>query len=101
MAKQMSNTNTIRIKQSVINTFKRVNIQPWLYYNTVKNVPVTNRFSGETVETTALLKALVQWVYATSNEYENGNYTVRLDDFDRIRYFILDQDSNVYMTCID
>jgi hypothetical protein len=89
------------IKQSVLNTFKRVGINPDDYDNVTKDVEVSNRFSGETVTTTELIAELVDWVYQTSNKYEIGGSTVNLSDFDRIRYFILDQDKEVYITCID
>lgn len=89
------------IKQSVINTFKRVGIDYEQMDNTSKNYQVRNRFSGETCLTTELLAYLVDWVYETSNHYERGDKEVRISDFDRIRYFILEQDSKVYSTCID
>jgi len=89
------------IKQSVINSFIRCGIPYIDLQKREGTVTVYNRFGGGSAETNHLLNYLVQWVYATSNAYEVGDRSVRLDDFDRIRYFILDQDSNVYMTCID
>ena len=89
------------IKKSVLNTFKRIGIDHTIYDNEVKNVRVDNRFGGGSCETTQLIAYLIQWVYSTSNAYEMGIQDVRLDDFDRVRYFILEQDPNAYMTCID
>jgi GMP synthase-like glutamine amidotransferase len=89
------------IKQSVLNTFKRVGINHENLDNTVKNVKVDNRFGGGSCETTQLIARLIQWVYATSNNYEYGNYSVKVSDFDRIRYFVLAEDSKAYMTCLD
>jgi hypothetical protein len=91
----------MEIKQSEINTFNRVGIP---YEELLKDTlprTVSNRFSGETCETSALVAYLVDWVYQTSNAYEMGSNKVRLDDFDRVRYFILHVDQNVYSTCID
>lgn len=89
------------IKQSVINTFKRCNIPYENLDNVVKDRNAINRFSGESCKTTELIAFLVRWVYATSNDYERGISDVRVSDFDRVRYFILDQDREVYNTCID
>lgn len=89
------------IKQSVLNTFKRVGIDYTDFDNEEKTAEVFNRFGGGSVITTELIAHLIKWVYQTSNEFETGSSKVRLDDFDRIRYFILDQDSEAYMTCID
>lgn len=89
------------IKQSVLNSFKRVGINSENFDNTNKTVTVSNRFGGGSVQTTELLARLVDWVYSTSNDYEYGNHSVKISDFDRIRYFILAEDSSVYMTCLD
>jgi hypothetical protein len=43
----------------------------------------------------------IGWVYSTSNDYENGINKVNVSDFDRVRYFVLEQDNNAYMTCLD
>jgi len=89
------------IKESVINTFKRVGIDWEKWDNTQKTAMAYNRFSGEGVSTTPLISHLVSWVYQTSNDYENGKQEVKVSDFDRIRYFILNQQPDVYSTCID
>lgn len=89
------------IKQSVINTFNRVGIDYKKLLKIKNKVEVFNRFSGESAVTTSLLARCVQWVYGTSNDYELGIRKVNISDFDRVRYFILEADSNVYMTCID
>lgn len=89
------------IKQSVINTFKRCGIPYETLDNTEKTFTSTNRFSGETCQTTELIHYLINWVYMTSNDYERGSSVVRVSDFDRVRYFILDQDNEAYNTCID
>lgn len=91
----------MNIKQSVINTFKRVGIDWTAYDNTEKSTEAVNRFTGVAVKTTPLLARLVEWVYSTNNDYEYGVRKVNLSDFDRVKYFILEQDSNVYSTCID
>ena len=90
----------MKIKQSVINTFNRVGID-YSNADTTEKVTVSNRFSGESCETSPFIAKLVDWVYSTSNNYEAGDFKVKVSDFDRIRYFILEQDSNVYSTCID
>lgn len=89
------------IKQSVINTFERVGIDYKPLVNRTDKVIVKNRFSGEECETTPLVARLIEWVYTVSNDYERGDRTINVSDFDRIRYFILDVDSNAYSTCVD
>jgi len=91
----------LEIKQSVINTFERVGIDYKSMIDSDEVVVVENRFGGGSCETTKLLAYLVHWVYKVSNDYEAGIYNVSVQDFDRIRYFILDEDSVVYNTCID
>jgi hypothetical protein len=88
------------IKQSVLNTFARVGINPALD-NKIKNVSVFNWITDEKAITTELLAYCISWVYITSANYERGIYDVRTDDFDRVRYFILEQDKNLYMSHID
>jgi len=91
----------MKIKQSVINTFERVGIDyKTLLENTAK-VEVSNRFGYGSCETTLFVAKLVEWVYATSDDYENNIFKVTTSDFDRIRYFILDVDQKAYSTCID
>lgn len=89
------------IKQSVINTFERVGIDYKSLVDKTEKVIVRNRFSGESCETSPLVAFLVDWVYRTSNDYEVGIHKVNVSDFDRVRYFILEVDSDVYSTCID
>ena len=89
------------IKQSVINTFKRVGIDYVTLDKMTNPVEVNNRFGGGSCTTSPLIAHLIAWVYETSNDYERGLMDVTIDDFDRIRYFILDRDKNAYMTCID
>lgn len=91
----------MKIKQSVINTFKRVGI-PYEELQKKEGIyEARNRFSGETCQVSYLIGYLIQWVYMTSDAYERGERRVSIDDFDRIRYFILEQDRDAYMTCID
>ena len=89
------------IKQSVINTFNRAGID----YQTLETLPgkieVFNRFGGGSCETTHFIAHLIEWVYQTSNDYEMGIQKVNISDFDRVRYFILNQDKDAYYTCID
>ena len=89
-------------KQSVINTFERVGIdyKPLIDLN-FKTETIANRFTGETCEVTPLVFELIDWVYRTSNAYEAGNCKVNISDFDRVRYYILEQDKDAYNTCID
>jgi hypothetical protein len=93
------------IKQSVINSFKRVGIPYEALLNYENKTIARNRFTGEEVETTVLIKYLIDWVYQTNNEYEMLNMgdkpKVNISDFDRIRYFVLDQDQNAYNICLD
>jgi hypothetical protein len=91
------------IKQSVINSFNRVGIpyQDILAYKRNELEVVKNRFSGESTTTTALVAECINWVYKTSEAYERGDYSVKVADFDRIRYFVLAEDSEAYMTCLD
>ena len=89
------------IRQPVINTFNRVGIKYENFDNTIKGVTVYNRFGGGSCDVTVLISELISWVYDTSNAYERGDFKVKLSDFDRVRYFILEQDRQAYMTCID
>lgn len=87
------------IKQPVLNTFDRVGIDYQEYLKDTTPVKVYNRFGGGACETSPLIAHLIGWVYATSNAYELGATKPNLSDFDRVRYFILDQDKNAYYTC--
>jgi len=89
------------IRQPVLNSMKRVGIDPTMYDNEREDVEVCNRFGGGCCTTTELLSFLVGWVYDVSNQYEMGDTHIALADFDRIKYFVLEQDSTVYATCID
>lgn len=88
------------IKQPVINTFNRVGFPYEAYDNGTKNTTVQNRFSGETVVTTELVAECINWVYGIGERRVNEG-TVKVSDFDRIRYFVLDQDNKAYSTCLD
>jgi len=91
------------MKKSVENTMKRVGI--WDSYQLLskdsEKIKVMNRFGFGSCETTKAIAMLINWVYDISNQYEMGIRSVNISDFDRIRYYILDQDDNAYMTCID
>lgn len=89
------------IKQSAINTFNRVGIDYKALQEHKSKVEVANRFTGERVKTNALIAVCILWVYLTSDSLEAGMSTVTISDFDRVRYFILDQDRNAYNVCID
>ena len=91
----------MNIKQSVINTFNRMGIDYKALLKENGYAIVYNRFGAGSCETTPLIGALITWVYDTSKDYERGIFNVRIDDFDRVRYFILEQDKNAYYTCID
>lgn len=89
----------MKIKQSVINTFERVGIDYKTLQDKTEKVVVSNRFGGGSCETSPLIARCIAWIYATNNDYERGIQTVKIADFDRVRYFILDTDSNAYSTC--
>ena len=91
----------MKIKQPVINTFNRVGIDYKKYQNLTEKWDICNRFTGQEVTVDPIISVCIQWVYATSNDYESGINKINLSDFDRVRYFILEQDKNAYMTCID
>lgn len=96
------NINGVEIKQSVINTFERVGLNYKLLLGDArKSVTVTNRFGYGSCETTPLIEGVIQKVYDISNAYEYGDYSVRMDDFDRLKHFVVEKDSNAYMTCLD
>lgn len=91
----------MKIKQSVINTMKRLDIP---YEDLMKlegKVTVNNRFGGGSCETTPLIAFCIEVVYAISNAYEMGSTQVNISDFDRLRYFVLEQDKEAYYTCLD
>lgn len=89
------------MKQSVINTLERVGIEYKPLLGRTDKVKVSNRFGYGSCMTTPLIAHLIDCVYAISNEYEMGLHRVNVSDFDRIRYYILETDSNAYSTCID
>jgi hypothetical protein len=89
------------IKQSVINTFERIGIPYKTLDNTEKTKICPNWINGETATVTPLIAWCVSWVYGTQLRFEEGKSDIRLDDFDRVRYFVLDQDKNAYMTLLD
>lgn len=89
------------IKQSVINTFNRVGIDYKTMLMDTKLVTIGNRFGGGACETTRLIAECIEWVYSTSNDYELGIRDIKISDFDRVRYFVLEQDANAYQTCLD
>jgi len=99
----------MKIRQPVINTMKRVGIDYKSFegepYDSMK-VEQRNRFSGESCMVHPLIAECIDWVYRTSNQFElefdhRGKDVPTIADFDRIRYFILEVDSNAYTTCID
>jgi len=91
----------MEIKQSVINSFERVGIPYEILLADKTNHTANNRFTGEIVNTSALIRFLILWVYQTNNNYEKGIYDVKVSDFDRIRYFVLAQDPTAYNICLD
>lgn len=90
------------IKQPVKNTMDRIGLD-WTEFDGLEGdiVSVANRFSGESVETSPLVKRCIETIYNISNDYEMGIQSINLSDFDRLRYFVLEADSNAYMACID
>jgi hypothetical protein len=94
----------MKIKDSVKNTLSRQGIYVEDYTDkqmTEKDTPIRNWLTGEEVITTKFIADLIIWVYRTSVDYEVGRFNVKTSDFDRVRYFIAEQDSNAYMNCID
>jgi hypothetical protein len=90
------------IPTPVLNTFDRVGINYQYYQDRTDKVTVYNRFGGGSCETSPLVAYLIDWVYRTNNDYDLGRPSkVKYGDFDRVRYFVLDQDSNAYYTCLD
>jgi hypothetical protein len=89
------------IKQPILNTFKRVGIIVPDKWDSQVKVTVYNRFGGNSCSVYPFISYLIDWVYSNSNNYEIGIQNVRIDDFDRIRYFILEADNDAYYTCID
>jgi len=96
----------LQVKQSVINSLQRVGLDldslKRLAERTDK-VTAYNRFGGGSCETTPLVSALIQWVYKTGDElgFSMGQHSVKIQDFDRIKYWVLDLDNKAYMTCLD
>lgn len=90
----------MEIKQPVLNTFKKVGID-YTEFENKPEVEVYNRFGFGKCTTSALVARCIEAVYKISNDYEEGIFKVKTSDFDRLRYFILKEDSNAYMTCID
>lgn len=89
------------IKQSVINTFDRVGINYKNFDNTKKDIEVRNWLTGEPITVTPLIAYCIIWVYNTQRDYEAGRNFIKISDFDRVRYFIAEQDTEAYRTCID
>ena len=90
------------IRKPVRNSFDRVGFDYKEFLNHTNNVTsVQNWISGETCETHILLAACIRWVYDTALAFERGDYRVKISDFDRIKLFVLEEDSNAYMTCLD
>jgi len=92
------------IRQPVLNSMKKAGINMEIIQRLSERtdtVTVENRFGGGSCDTHPLLSYLIDWVYQTSNAYEMGVQDVKISDFDRIKYFVLEQDSNAYTTCLD
>jgi len=89
------------IKQSVLNTFDRVGIDYKFYEADKEKHIASNRFGGGECKVSRLVFECIQWVYNTSNAYERGDYSVKVGDFDRIRYFVAEVDPEAYRTCLD
>lgn len=93
----------MKLTQPIINTLERAGID---YKLNAKNEPtdrveVSNRFTGETATVHPLIAKIINWVYETNNAYERGDNTVKLSDFDRLRYFVLANDPTAYYLCLD
>jgi alpha/beta superfamily hydrolase len=93
--------STLNIKQSVINTFNRIGLEYQDLLNDTSKVEVYNRFGFGSCVTTPLIARCIDKIYSISNAYERGDMSVNISDFDRLRYFVMEQDQEAYMTCID
>lgn len=95
----------MKIKQSVLNTMKRIGFDPAQCIETEEKEVVENRFGGGSCETYPYIARLIEWVYRTSNQFElefdHRGKVPTIADFDRIRYFIAEVDPVAYQTCID
>lgn len=89
------------IKQPVINTFERVGIDYKELVDRTDEVEVFNRFGGDSCITSPLIAKLIDWVYDTNDAIDAGHSSVKLADFDRVRYFIAETDPKAYSACID
>jgi hypothetical protein len=91
------------IRKAVINTFGRVGLNNYqeLLDRDNEKVVAENQFGYGTVETTPLVAECIKLVYRIGRDYNYGDYSVRVDDFDRLRYFVLEQDSKAYRVCLD
>ena len=91
----------MNIKKSVINTFERVGIDYKMLQELKGDIEVRNWITGVPCVVTPLIAECIKWVYMTQLEYEQGNHSTKVSDFDRVRYFILEQDKNAWSVCID
>lgn len=91
----------MNIRQPVKNTMARIGLDYQSLEGLTDKVTVNNRFGTGSCETTPLVKECIDTIYNISDAYEVGNTSVKIDDFDRLRYFVLEADSNAYTTCID
>jgi hypothetical protein len=93
----------MNIRQPVINTFDRVGIDYQSFEHPVHDtkVEVANWISGETCMVHPLIRECIEWVYRTQLKFDRGTSDVKISDFDRVRHWILEVDSNAYSTCID
>lgn len=89
------------MRQPEKNLFDKLGIDYQRYVTYPGVCKATNRFTGQTFDTSFFIAWLVDWVYKTSNSYERGERSVAVNDFDRVRYFILHYAPEVYSGCID
>jgi hypothetical protein len=94
----------MKMKNSIINTFNRIGLDYKSFigepYDSMK-VEARNWLTGVSCQVHPLIRECIEWVYRTQLAYEKGDMGCRQDDFDRVRYFILEVDSEAYNTCID
>ena len=91
----------MKLKRSSLNAIKRVGLDYDRLVNTPGEFTAHNWITGEEIKTTCLVKTLIQWVYYANLAYERGEMPATIQDFDRVRYTILDLDERAYMACID
>lgn len=93
----------MKLTTPIINSLTRAGID---YNLNAKNdqadkVEVSNRFTGETTTVHPLIAEVVKWIYKTNDAFDHGDQSVKISDFDRLRYFVLANDPTAYYLLLD